>query len=77
MHGEAAEKRARIVDFYERRGARPEEVAEAVIDLVRRRLLIRTVPRRQVVPPWVVERLAPRASQHLARAVPRLVLGRR
>ena len=77
LRGEAGEKQARIVDFYERRGARPEAVADAVVDAVRRRRVIRTVPRSHVVPAWAIERVAPRASVALARAVPRLVMGRR
>ena len=39
----------------------------------RRRPLIQPVPRREVVPVWAVQRVAPRAAPLLARAVSRIM----
>jgi NAD(P)-dependent dehydrogenase (short-subunit alcohol dehydrogenase family) len=72
MRGEMAERHAQIQRFYERRGASPDEVAEAVLDAIRRRTLIRTVPRSHAALPWALRRLSPRAAQVLARHGARL-----
>jgi short-subunit dehydrogenase len=74
MRGEPAEQRNSAIAFYRKRGASPDEVAEAVVDAVRKRKLIQTVPTMQVTPLWMVKRLAPRLSQRLATLLPKLVL---
>jgi NAD(P)-dependent dehydrogenase (short-subunit alcohol dehydrogenase family) len=77
LDGALEEQRDRIVRFYERFGSSPDVVAEAVVDAVRGKKLIRTVPRHQVVPNWLIRRLSPRAAQPLARFSSRYVSGRR
>jgi NAD(P)-dependent dehydrogenase (short-subunit alcohol dehydrogenase family) len=77
MHGDLDQQRDRIVRFYERFGASPDVVAEAVVDAIRRKKMIRTVPRHHVALNWALRRLTPRAAQPLARAQKRLISGRR
>lgn len=72
LEGDMARSRDRIVRFYERFGASPDVVADAVVDAIRRKQLIRTVPRGHVVPAWVARRLSPRLAQPLARISMRL-----
>jgi NAD(P)-dependent dehydrogenase (short-subunit alcohol dehydrogenase family) len=74
MRGEPAEKREAAISFYRRRGASPDVVAEAVVEAVRKRKVIQPVPLSHVMPPWILKRLSPRASQVLARALPKLVM---
>jgi NAD(P)-dependent dehydrogenase (short-subunit alcohol dehydrogenase family) len=73
LHGELAQQRDRIRRFYERFGASPDVVAEAVVDAIRRDKLIRTVPRHHVALNWGLRRISPRAAQPLARASKRLL----
>src|SRR3954449_4047685 len=77
MRGQPADKRQSAIDFYRKRGASPDAVAEAVVDAVRKRKLIQTVPTAQVTPLWMLKRVAPRVSQLIARNLPKVVLGRR
>jgi NAD(P)-dependent dehydrogenase (short-subunit alcohol dehydrogenase family) len=70
--GEIAERSDRVQDFYRRRGASPDVVAEAVVQAVRKRRLIQPVPYSHVVPPWVVKRISPRASLVIGRLLARL-----
>ena len=67
MRGEIAARRANIARFYERFGATPDVVAEAVLDVLGGRGVIRTVPRSHVAPAWALWRLSPRLVQPLAR----------
>jgi NAD(P)-dependent dehydrogenase (short-subunit alcohol dehydrogenase family) len=76
MTGDMAARREKIQQFYERHGATAEDVAEAVVDALRRRPLIRPVPRAQVMAPWLLQRLSPRASQPIARFSQRFITGR-
>jgi NAD(P)-dependent dehydrogenase (short-subunit alcohol dehydrogenase family) len=76
LDGEFAGHRTRIKSFYERFGSSPDVVAEAVVDAVRRKKMIRTVPRHHVVPNWVLRRLSARAAQPFARASTRFISGR-
>ena len=73
LEGELAAQRQRIQSFYQRFGASPDVVAEAVVDAIRRKKLIRTVPRHHVVVNWAVRRISPRAAQPLARLSTRLL----
>src|SRR3954468_8836954 len=77
MRGQPADQRQSAIDFYRKRGASPDAVAEAVVDAVRKRKLIQTVPTAQVTPLWMLKRVAPRVSQLIARNLPKVVLGRR
>jgi NAD(P)-dependent dehydrogenase (short-subunit alcohol dehydrogenase family) len=63
MRGDMADEHARVIGFYERFGASPDAVAEAVVDAIRHKKLIRTVPRWHVVPLWVLRRISPRLGQ--------------
>ena len=74
MRGQFAERREQAVEFYRKRGASPDDVAEAVVEAVRKRKIVKTVPPSHVMPPWLLKRVAPRVSQMLARAVPKLVM---
>jgi NAD(P)-dependent dehydrogenase (short-subunit alcohol dehydrogenase family) len=67
LDGEHAERRDRVQRFYERFGCSPDVVAEAVVDAVQRKKLIRTVPRHHVAFNWALRRISPRAAQPLAR----------
>jgi NAD(P)-dependent dehydrogenase (short-subunit alcohol dehydrogenase family) len=74
MRGEPAERREQAIDFYRKRGASPDDVAEAVVDAIRKRKLVQPVPASHVMPPWLLKRISPRASQVVARALPKLVM---
>jgi NAD(P)-dependent dehydrogenase (short-subunit alcohol dehydrogenase family) len=74
MRGEPAAKRDKAIGFYSKRGASADVVAEAVVDAVRKRKLIQPVPRSHVTPIWMLKRLAPRASQAIARNLPKIIL---
>jgi NAD(P)-dependent dehydrogenase (short-subunit alcohol dehydrogenase family) len=76
MDGEIGEQRARIKRFYERFGSSPDVVANAVVDAVRRKKIIRTVPRHHVALNWALRRISPRAAQPFARASTRFIAGR-
>lgn len=73
LDGGLAGQRDRIRGFYERFGASPDVVAEAVVDAVRRKKLIRTVPRRHVAFNWGLRRISARAAQPLARLQTRIL----
>ncbi len=76
LDGDLAGQRTRIKGFYERFGSSPDVVADAVVDAVRRKKVIRTVPRHHVVLNWAIRRISPRAAQPLARASTRFISGR-
>jgi NAD(P)-dependent dehydrogenase (short-subunit alcohol dehydrogenase family) len=69
VRGEMGERREAVIDFYRRRGASPDAVAEAVLEAVRRRRLIQPVPSLHVLPPWILHRISPRAMQAVARRI--------
>lgn len=71
MRGELGERQDKAIEFYEKRGASPDVVAEAVLDAVRRNRVIRTTPRWHVAPSWALRRLSPRLGQVAARATAR------
>ena len=73
LDGEHAQRRDRIQKFYERFGSSPDVVAEAVVDVIGGKQLIRTVPRIHVIPSWLVRRVSPRAAQAIARGSTRLI----
>src|SRR3954466_16271682 len=74
MRGEFADRREKSCAFYRKRGASPDQVAEAVVNAVRKRKVVQTVPVSHVMPPWLLKRVSGRASQALARALPKLVM---
>jgi NAD(P)-dependent dehydrogenase (short-subunit alcohol dehydrogenase family) len=74
MRGEPADRREQAIAFYRKRGASPDQVAEAVVEAVRKRKGVQVVPALHVMPAWLLKRVSPRASQVLARALPKLVL---
>jgi NAD(P)-dependent dehydrogenase (short-subunit alcohol dehydrogenase family) len=76
LQGELAEHRDQIQRFYERFGSSPDVVAQAVVNAIRRKQIIRTVPRHHVVLNWALWRISPRAAQPLARLSMRLISGR-
>jgi NAD(P)-dependent dehydrogenase (short-subunit alcohol dehydrogenase family) len=73
LQGELSQHRDRIQRFYERFGSSPDVVAEAVVDAIRRRKIIRTVPRHHVILNWALRRISPRAAQPLARVSTRFM----
>jgi NAD(P)-dependent dehydrogenase (short-subunit alcohol dehydrogenase family) len=75
IDGGLAPTRDKLVRFYQRFGASPDVVAEAVVDAVRHNKLIRTVPRHHAALMWTLRRISPRAVQPLARASRRLMTG--
>src|SRR3954447_13550402 len=74
MRGEFEERREKAIEFYRQRGASPDVVAEAVVEAVRKRKVIAPVPLSHVMPPWLLKRVSPRASQMVARALPKLIM---
>jgi NAD(P)-dependent dehydrogenase (short-subunit alcohol dehydrogenase family) len=70
--GDMAARKQRIADFYARRGASPDVVAEAVVRAVRKRRVVQTVPASHVVPAWIAGRVSLRAGQAAARLTHRL-----
>jgi NAD(P)-dependent dehydrogenase (short-subunit alcohol dehydrogenase family) len=75
MRGELIERTDATLQFYRERGASPDAVAEAVVDAVRRRRVIQTVPRWHVDPGWIAKRVSTRAGQLIARRLPGLIPG--
>jgi len=73
MRGEVAQMHGKLTEFYDKRGASPDEVAQAVLKAIVKHTLIVPVPRRQVTAPYLLHRLSPRLMQPLARAVDRMV----
>jgi NAD(P)-dependent dehydrogenase (short-subunit alcohol dehydrogenase family) len=74
MRGEPAERRQKAVEFYRKRGASPDVVAEAVVDAIRKRKVVKTVPPSHVVPAWALKRVSLRASQAVAKLLPKIVM---
>ena len=73
MRGEVAAIQEKASEFYARRGASPDEVAQAVLRTIAKHRLIVTVPRRQVTIPYLLHRLSPRLTQPIARGFERIV----
>jgi NAD(P)-dependent dehydrogenase (short-subunit alcohol dehydrogenase family) len=76
LRGQPGERREGIVGFYGKYGATADQVADAVVDAVRRNRVIAPVPRSQVSPAWWAKRASHRTGQVIARHMPRVVLGR-
>ena len=73
MRGDVAGMQDKVTKFYDRRGASPDEVAEAVLRAIEKHTMIVPVPRRQVTVPYVLHRLSPRLIQPIARNMDRIL----
>jgi NAD(P)-dependent dehydrogenase (short-subunit alcohol dehydrogenase family) len=73
VRGDMAAIHGKATEFYSKRGASPDEVAQAVLRTIANHRLIVPVPRRQVTLPYLLHRLSPRLAQPLARNFERLV----
>jgi NAD(P)-dependent dehydrogenase (short-subunit alcohol dehydrogenase family) len=73
--GGMAERKAKTVDFYRRRGASPDVVADAVVTAILKRHVIQPVPASHVYPGWIAGRVSPRLGQAVARLTHRLIIG--
>jgi NAD(P)-dependent dehydrogenase (short-subunit alcohol dehydrogenase family) len=72
----AAQRREHIARAAARAGTDPDVVAGAVVDAIRKRQLIRPVPRLQVTPLWIAHRVSPRLMQSFGRLATRVAYGR-
>jgi len=73
MRGDVAALQSRATEFYAKKGASPDEVAEAILRTIANHKLIVPVPRRQVTLPYLLHRLSPRLVQPIARGFERIV----
>jgi NAD(P)-dependent dehydrogenase (short-subunit alcohol dehydrogenase family) len=73
MRGDLVEKHAKLTEFYDKRGASPDEVAAAVLRAIDKHTLIVPVPRRQVTLPYLLHRISPSLMQPIARTIDRIV----
>jgi len=73
MRGDVAALKDQATSYYSRRGASPEEVAQAVLDTISSHRMIVPVPRRQVTLPYLLHRLSPRLMQPFARSFEKIV----
>jgi NAD(P)-dependent dehydrogenase (short-subunit alcohol dehydrogenase family) len=62
LRGEPEGRREQAMDYYKRRGASADDVADAVVDAVSNGKLIRVVPKAEVGVPWALRRLSPRVA---------------
>ena len=76
VRGGMAARKAKTVDFYRRRGASPDVVADAVVDAIRKRRVIQPVPASHVYPGWIAGRISTRLGLATARLTRRLIVGR-
>ena len=76
LEGYTAQQRDRIQGIYTRFGATPDVVAEAVVDAIRNKKMIRVVPRSHGALNWGLRRISPRLGQPMARLGPRLLARR-
>jgi len=73
MRGDVAAMQGKVTSYYDKRGASPDEVAEAVLRAIDRHTMIVPVPRRQVTVPYLLHRISPRLIQPIARNMDRIV----
>ena len=62
MRGDMAGRKQGTVDLYATRGVSPDVVADAAVRAIRKRRLIQPVPNSHVYPPWILQRISPRAG---------------
>jgi NAD(P)-dependent dehydrogenase (short-subunit alcohol dehydrogenase family) len=65
----------KAVAFYEKRGASPETVADAVVNAIARPRLIVVSPRSHGLAPYLLHRLSPRLAQPVARNLTKILSG--
>jgi NAD(P)-dependent dehydrogenase (short-subunit alcohol dehydrogenase family) len=75
MRGGLAARQEQALEFYRTQGVAPEEVADAVVEAVRKRKLIQPVPAKHVIPGWVLHRISPRIGQSQARKLTDMLSG--
>ncbi len=73
VRGDVAAIQGQASSFYAKRGASPDEVAQAVLKTIARHKLIVPVPRRQVAPLYLLHRISPRLVQPFARNFERII----
>ena len=73
MRGDVAAMQGKVTKYYDKRGASPDEVAEAVLRAIDKHTMIVPVPRRQVTVPYLLHRLSPRLIQPIARNMDKIV----
>jgi NAD(P)-dependent dehydrogenase (short-subunit alcohol dehydrogenase family) len=71
LRGGMAGSRDNAIRFMSRFGADPDAVADAVVDAIEHNKVIRTVPRLQVMPVWLLHRISPTLSGALGRVIMR------
>lgn len=73
IRGDVVAIHDKLTEFYDKRGASPDEVAQAVLRAIDKHPLIVPVPRRQVTVPYLLHRISPRLLQPIARTIDRFV----
>ena len=73
MRGDIAALHEQATRFYSKRGASPDEVAQAILQTIAKHKLIVPVPRRQVTLPYVLHRLSPQLTPPIARGFERII----
>jgi NAD(P)-dependent dehydrogenase (short-subunit alcohol dehydrogenase family) len=76
VRGDVPGRQQRAVELYEKHGASPEKVADAVVKAIRKRRQIQVVPASHVYPAWIAGRISTRAGGGAARLTHRLIWGR-
>ncbi len=71
MRGDWAQRQARTVELYAKRGTSPDVVARQALAGVTRGRTIVPTPRYQVVPHWLLKRASPRAGRAVSVAASR------
>jgi NAD(P)-dependent dehydrogenase (short-subunit alcohol dehydrogenase family) len=75
MRGGLAARQEQALEYYRTQGVPPEEVADAVVEAVRKRKLIQPVPTKHVAPGWLLHRISPRIGQSQARKLTEMLSG--
>jgi hypothetical protein len=73
MRGQLGIDKAKIVAFYDKRGASPDTVAAAVLGAIARPRLIVASPRSHALVPYLLHRLSPSLMQPLARNLTKIL----
>ena len=73
MRGQLGADLEKVIAFYDKHGASPDTVAEAVLDAIARPRLIVVSPPSQVLAPYLLHRLSPRLVQPLSRTLTKIV----
>jgi short-subunit dehydrogenase len=69
LSGEMAARREQTKKMYEKRGATPESVADAMLEGLRKNKVIVITPWQHVKPSWWILRISPRLFQVFSRRV--------